>query len=101
MDSTGIVSVTERSTVNEETIMTRFETTVLVPEDRRVVLQVPDDVSPGKHRVRIQIDPVENSSPIDLVARGIAERQAADLRHRLGTIAEDWNRPDAGVYDEP
>ena len=81
--------------------MTTIETTVVVPDDRRVVLQVPDDVSPGQHRVRLQIDPVENSSSIDLAARGIAKRQAADLRYCLGTIAEDWDRPEAGVYDEP
>ena len=80
--------------------MTTFETTVFVPADRRVVLQVPDDVSPGQHRVRIQIDPVAISS-IDLAARGIDERQAADLRNRQSTIAEDWDRPEAGVYDEP
>ena len=81
--------------------MTTFETTVLVPADRRVVLQVPDDVSPGQHRVRIQIDSVAISSSIDLAAQGIDERQAADLRHRLGTVAEDWDRPEAGGYDEP
>lgn len=81
--------------------MTTLETTALVADDRRLVLQLPDDVLPGQHRVRVQIDPVEESSSIDLAARGIEEQQAADLRHRLGTFAEDWDRPEAGVYDEP
>ncbi|MFM9965986.1 MAG: hypothetical protein ACKV2Q_32800 [Planctomycetaceae bacterium] len=76
--------------------MTTFEATVFVPADRRVVLQVPDNVSPGQHRVRIQIDPVANSSSVDLAAQGIDERQAADLRSRQGTIVEDWDRPEAG-----
>ena len=81
--------------------MTTLETTALVADDRRMVLQLPDDVSPGQHRVRVQIDPVEDSSSIDLAARSIDERQAAELRQRLGTFAEDWDRPEAGVYDEP
>ena len=37
---------------------------------------------------------------VDLRARGIGEVQAADLRARLKTFAEDWNRPEASIYDE-
>ena len=81
--------------------MTTLDMTALVADDRRLVLQLPDAVSPGQHRVRVQIDPVEESSSVDLTARGINECQAADLRHRLGSFAEDWDRPEAGVYDEP
>jgi len=40
------------------------------------------------------------SNGIDLQARGINEIQAADLRARLKTFTEDWNRPEADVYDE-
>jgi hypothetical protein len=36
----------------------------------------------------------------DLEARGIDEIQAADLRARLKTFTEDWNRPEADIYDE-
>jgi len=36
---------------------------------------------------------------VDLRERGISEEQAADLRRRLSTIADDWNRPDMDVYD--
>jgi hypothetical protein len=39
----------------------------------------------------------ENS--IDLAKRGIDENQAADLRQRLTTFAEDWDRPEMDVYD--
>lgn len=41
------------------------------------------------------LEPVE----IDLAARGISREQAADLRHRLSPIAEDWNSPEMDVYD--
>ncbi len=40
------------------------------------------------------------SNGIDPGARGIDEIQAADLRARLKTFAEDWNRPEADIYDE-
>jgi hypothetical protein len=36
---------------------------------------------------------------IDLRARGIDEAQAADLRVRLATFAEDWESPEMSVYD--
>jgi hypothetical protein len=37
---------------------------------------------------------------IDLRACGIDETQAADLRARLASFAEDWDRPEAAIYDE-
>jgi hypothetical protein len=37
---------------------------------------------------------------IDLKARGIDETQAEELRARLRTFAEDWDRPEADIYDE-
>ncbi len=36
---------------------------------------------------------------IDLSKRGIDKQQAADLRHRLGAFAEDWDRPETDTYD--
>jgi hypothetical protein len=40
-----------------------------------------------------------NAGVVDLSARGIDEHQAADLRQRLKTFAEDWDRPEMDVYD--
>jgi hypothetical protein len=39
------------------------------------------------------------SGNIDLSARGIAEEQAADLRARLTTFAEEWDSPEMDIYD--
>lgn len=36
---------------------------------------------------------------IDLRERGIDEAQAAELRARLATFAEDWERPEMDAYD--
>lgn len=40
-----------------------------------------------------------NGGAVDLAERGIDESHAADLRQRLKTFAEDWDRPEMDVYD--
>lgn len=42
----------------------------------------------------------QSERPVDLRLRGISEAQAEDLRARLKTFAEDWERPEASIYDE-
>jgi hypothetical protein len=37
---------------------------------------------------------------VDLQSRSIDEHQATELRARLKTVAEDWERPEMDVYDE-
>lgn len=37
---------------------------------------------------------------INLAEHGIAQEQAAELRSRLQSFAEDWNRPEMAIYDE-
>ena len=39
------------------------------------------------------------SVPINLHERGIEEEQAANLRARLSTFAEDWDSPEMNIYD--
>lgn len=36
---------------------------------------------------------------VNLAERGIDEAQAANLRVRLSTFAEDWESPEMGAYD--
>jgi hypothetical protein len=40
------------------------------------------------------------TSPMVLQDHGMDEVRAADLRSRLKTFAEDWERPEASIYDE-
>ncbi len=51
-----------------------------------------------------QLDRLEeaaaNYEAVDLRSHGISEAQASDLRARLRTFAEDWDRPEAAIYDE-
>lgn len=37
---------------------------------------------------------------VNLQEMGMSKLQAADLRARLQTFAEDWDREEASVYDE-
>ena len=37
---------------------------------------------------------------IDLASHGIDREQAAELRARLQTFAEDWESPEMSVYDD-
>lgn len=39
------------------------------------------------------------SGNIDLAGRGIDAKQAADLRARLATFAEEWDSPEMDIYD--
>jgi hypothetical protein len=36
---------------------------------------------------------------VDLAARSVSPEQAADLRSRLKTFAQDWDRPEMDAYD--
>ncbi len=36
---------------------------------------------------------------INLRERGIGKTQAAELRAKLGTMTEDWNKPEMDIYD--
>jgi hypothetical protein len=40
------------------------------------------------------------SNGVDLRARGIDETQAVELRARLKTFTEDWERSEANIYDK-
>jgi hypothetical protein len=40
-----------------------------------------------------------NSGSLDLAGRGIDPVHAADLRRRLNSIADDWDRPEMDAYD--
>ena len=57
---------------------------------------------PATAETRVIVTFLSNGAgSVDLRERGIDEAQAADLRTRLGSFVEDWNRPEMDVYDEP
>ncbi len=63
----------------------------------RVELLAPLTGADGSRVIVTLVDPAE---PVELRTRGIDESRATDLRHRLATFAEDWDRPEMAAYDE-
>ncbi len=59
------------------------------------LLETPGDVE--ETRVIVIFLPSQGS--IDLQQRGLDEARAADLRARLKSFAEDWERPEMAGYD--
>ena len=57
--------------------------------------ELPGDVQ----ETRVIVTFLPSSQERQLSDYGIGEAQAADLRARLRTFEEDWNRPDMDVYD--
>ena len=64
--------------------------------DGRIELEERVD-EPGPMRVIVTFLP--NGHRTDLGDRGISPAQAADLRARLQSFADDWDRPDMDAYD--
>lgn len=58
------------------------------------LLEAPDNIEEA--RVFVTFLPTK---PVLLNERGIDEQHATDLRARLKTFAEDWERPEMDVYD--
>jgi hypothetical protein len=54
---------------------------------------------PDAEGARVLVTFLPRPGPIDLRERGISEEEAADLRARLRSVAEDWDRPEMDVYD--
>ncbi len=46
------------------------------------------------------VEGIYRNGTIDLRERGIDESQSADLRRRLASFAEDWDRPEMAAYDQ-
>ena len=82
--------------------------------ERRAVLKKLRELAVQQEDIRLceqaageqaaQLDRLEEAAAdyraVDLRSRGISEAQASDLRARLRTFAEDWDRPEASIYDE-
>jgi hypothetical protein len=59
------------------------------------LLQVPTDFD----EARVIVTFLPKSGSFDLPSRGINQEQAANLRARLQSFAQDWERPDMEAYN--
>ncbi len=56
--------------------------------------------APSQDESRVLVTFLPSGGKIDLQERGISESQATDLRARLQSFREDWDRAEMDVYDE-
>jgi hypothetical protein len=66
-------------------------------EDVRLCEQAADEQAAALDRLE---EAAADYRAVDLRSRGISEAQASDLRARLKTFAQDWDRAEAAIYDE-
>ena len=82
--------------VNESGVIAMLTTIIGVYRGGKIEFsETPRDVYDGTP-VMVTFLP---SNAIDLQERGIDEAQAADIRARLASFAEDWENPEMNVYD--
>ena len=55
--------------------------------------------APEVERAPVLVTFLNGTPEADLKNAGISPAQAANLRLRLGTFAEDWDRPEMDAYD--
>ncbi len=67
----------------------------------QIIDELPKLTAAELQAVRRKLVEITAENPVvALRDRGIDEAQADDLRSRLKTCAEDWERPEAAIYDE-
>ena len=65
-----------------------------------IISEIPKLSHADRREIMRRILEVEGKNGVDLRARGVDENHAAELRARLKTFAEDWERPEADIYDQ-
>jgi len=58
------------------------------------------EAAPQTEESRVVVTFFPGRMSVDLAERRINPAAAADLRGRLKTFADDWDRPEMDVYDE-
>ena|SRR6059036_257026 len=90
--------------INELPKLTEPERQAVLARLRELVQQDEDSRASAAETEAVTLGRIEEQSTpyhtVDLRSRGISEAQAANLRARLKTFAEDWDRPEAAIYDE-
>jgi hypothetical protein len=85
------------SEAERRAVLNKLRELAVRDEDVRLCEQAADEQAAELDRLE---EPAANYRAVDLCSRGISEAQARDLRARLKTFAEDWDRTEAAVYDQ-
>jgi hypothetical protein len=85
------------SKAERRAVLKKLRELAVQDEDVRLCEQAADEQAAELDRLE---EAAGDYRGVDLRSRGISEAQAGDLRARLRTFAEDWDRPEAAIYDE-
>ncbi len=98
MSASEIIEELPKLTEKErQAVLHKLRELAVQDEDVLLCQQAADDQAAELDRLEDEAAPYR---VVNLRDRGIGETQAADLRARLKTFAEDWERPEASVYDK-
>ena len=86
------------SEAERRAVLNKLRELAVRDEDVRLCEQAADEQPAELDRLE---EAAADYRAVDLRSRGISEAQAGDLRARLKTFAEDWDRPKAAIYDQP
>jgi GH25 family lysozyme M1 (1,4-beta-N-acetylmuramidase) len=85
------------SEAERRAVLNKLRELAVRDEDVRLCEQASDEQAAALDRLE---EAAADYRAIDLRSRGISEEQASDLRARLKTFAEEWERPKAATYDQ-
>ena len=98
MSASEIIKQLPKLTETERrAVLNKLRELAVRDEDTRLCEQASDEQAAALDRLE---EAAADYRGVDLRSRGISETQADDLRARLRTFAEDWDRPEAAIYDE-
>ena len=98
MSATEIIQELPRlSEADRRAVLSKLRELAVKDEDESLGQQTADKQVVARDRLEEEATPYR---VVDLRDRGIGEAQAGDLRARLKTFANDWERPEAAIYDE-
>jgi hypothetical protein len=94
--TSGIYHIDEARQNIPQTVKAMLQSVEGIYRNGKVELQ---ETPEGMDGTRVIVTFLSTHNSVDLPSRGINQEQAADLRHRLASFAEDWERPDMAAYD--
>ena len=92
-----IKELSKLSEAERRAVLNKLRELAVQDEDVRACERAADEQAARLDRLE---EAAADYRAVDLRSRGISEAQASDLRARLKTFAEDWDRPEAAIYDE-
>jgi|YNPBryBLVA2012_1023415.scaffolds.fasta_scaffold54204_1 hypothetical protein len=76
---------------------------IAIPEERRISLDLPEEIVPGPAEILVIIQPQPKAplaSKLTISDLGWTQERAAAIRSQLASFTQDWDDPRMDVYNE-